>query len=99
MGLGVVSDFQVGVFPLPAKDGPFLCTQGVGGHLSHFFPESYHAIDLRCDCGTPVLSIGDGVVVEVNLKHTCSGIHSAHLAMWNSLAVQLDTGYIVEYVH
>merc|ERR1712151_1369082 len=38
-------DYHVATFPLPAEAGPFLCTQGIGGHLSHFFPESYHAID------------------------------------------------------
>merc|ERR1719161_1966229 len=86
-------------FPLPSERGPFLCTQGVGGHLTHFFPESYHAIDFRCDVGTPVLSVGNGVVIEVSAKHKCSGIHAAHLAMWNSVSVRLDSGYVVEYLH
>ncbi|CAK9027191.1 Hypothetical protein SCF082_LOCUS17806 [Durusdinium trenchii] len=56
-------------FPLPDEKGPYLCTQGVGGHLTHFFPESYHAIDLRCANHTPVLSIGAGVVKEICQSH------------------------------
>jgi len=86
-------------FPLPGASGPYLCTQGVGGHLTHFFPESYYAIDLRCNPGTPVLSIGDGVVKEVAESHQCSGIHAANLAAWNAVSVHLDCGLIVEYLH
>jgi len=86
-------------FPLPASCGPYLCTQGVGGHLTHFFPESYHAIDLRCSCCTPVLSIGDGTVREIAEWHRCGGIHAANLAAWNAVSVLLDNGLIVEYLH
>mmetsp|Transcript_28109 Transcript_28109/g.66429 ORF Transcript_28109/g.66429 Transcript_28109/m.66429 type:complete len:377 (+) Transcript_28109:29-1159(+) len=86
-------------FPLPAASGPYLCTQGVGGHLTHFFPASFHAIDLRCSCHTPVLSIGDGIVKEVAESHRCGGIHAANLAAWNSVSVQLSCGLIVEYLH
>mmetsp|Transcript_70355 Transcript_70355/g.228708 ORF Transcript_70355/g.228708 Transcript_70355/m.228708 type:complete len:434 (-) Transcript_70355:21-1322(-) len=87
------------VFPLPAADGPYLCTQGVGGHLTHFFPESYHAIDLRCRCHTPVLCIGDGVVREVAQSHSCGGVHAANLASWNSVSVLLSCGLVVDYLH
>jgi len=86
-------------FPLPAACGPYLCTQGVGGHLTHFFPESYHAIDLRCGCRTPVLCIGDGVVQEVVERHHCGGIHAANLASWNAVSVRLDCGLVAEYLH
>mmetsp|Transcript_39275 Transcript_39275/g.117400 ORF Transcript_39275/g.117400 Transcript_39275/m.117400 type:complete len:365 (+) Transcript_39275:78-1172(+) len=86
-------------FPLPAARGPYLCTQGVGGHLTHFFPASYHAIDLRCSCHTPVLSIGDGIVKEISEKHRCGGIHAANLRAWNAVAVQLACGLVVEYLH
>mmetsp|Transcript_71795 Transcript_71795/g.199229 ORF Transcript_71795/g.199229 Transcript_71795/m.199229 type:complete len:390 (+) Transcript_71795:118-1287(+) len=86
-------------FPLPEACGPYLCTQGVGGHLTHFFPESYHAIDLRCSCRTPVLSVGDGVVKEVVESHRCGGIHASNLAAWNAVSVRLDSGFVVEYLH
>lgn len=86
-------------FPLPAACGPYLCTQGAGGHLTHFFPESYHAIDLRCDLDTPVLSIGRGVVKSISNTHTCGGIHMARLSEWNDLTIQLDCGLLVDYVH
>jgi len=86
-------------FPLPASQGPYLCTQGVGGHLTHFFPESFHAIDLRCSCNTPVLCIGNGVVREVCESHSCGGVHAANLAKWNSVSVHLDCGLVVDYLH
>lgn len=86
-------------FPLPDASGPYLCTQGVGGHLTHFFPESYHAVDLRCAMHTPVLSIGDGIVKEIAQTHKCGGIHAANLAKWNSVSVVLESGIIVDYLH
>eukprot|EP00434_Breviolum_minutum_P001561 symbB.v1.2.001378.t1/scaffold67.1/size356791/4 len=86
-------------FPLPEETGPYLCTQGVGGHLTHFFPESYHAIDLRCANHTPVLSIGEGVVKEIAESHKCGGIHAANLAKWNSISILLSSGLIVDYLH
>lgn len=86
-------------FPLPAACGPYLCTQGVGGHLTHFFSESFHAIDLRCALGTPVLSIGRGVVKSISEKHCCGGIHVSHLTKWNALSIELDCGLVVDYVH
>jgi len=61
-------------FPLRGN-GPFLCTQGFGGRLTHFFPESYHAVDFRCDEGTEVLAVADGVVIEVEQACHYTGIH------------------------
>jgi len=95
-GSYVLPDFG---FPLPSEAGPYLCTQGVGGHLTHFFPESFHAIDFRCSPRTPVLSVGDGVVKEVLESNHCSGIHAANLAAWNSVSVLLNCGLVVEYLH
>jgi len=48
----------------------FLCTQGANGHLSHFFAASLHAIDFRCEIGTPCIAIADGTVVEVQQHNT-----------------------------
>mmetsp|Transcript_43149 Transcript_43149/g.99424 ORF Transcript_43149/g.99424 Transcript_43149/m.99424 type:complete len:387 (+) Transcript_43149:72-1232(+) len=86
-------------FPLPSSQGPYLCTQGFGGHLTHFFPQSFHAIDLRCSCRTPILSVGPGVVREVTERHCCGGIHVSNLEHWNAVSVQLDSGLIVEFLH
>lgn len=86
-------------FPLPAASGPYLCTQGVGGHLTHFFPASFHAIDLRCALGTPVLAIGDGVIKEVVERNCCGGIHASNLEKWNGVSLELTCGLLVEYVH
>jgi murein DD-endopeptidase MepM/ murein hydrolase activator NlpD len=49
-------------FPLLHEKNKFLCSQGHGGRLTHFFPGTWHAIDIECPIGTPVLSVGDGEV-------------------------------------
>ncbi|CAE7304500.1 unnamed protein product [Symbiodinium pilosum] len=97
--LHIKEDPEGYAFPLPDVSGPYLCTQGIGGHLTHFFPESYHAVDLRCATHTPVLSIGDGIVKDIAQTHKCGGIHAANLAKWNSISVILESGIIVEYLH
>lgn len=39
-------------YPFPLEgEGPFLCTQGINGGLTHFFAGSYHAVDFRCPVG------------------------------------------------
>merc|ERR1712046_15302 len=60
---------QFNNFPL-GGEGPYLCTQGMGGSLTHFFAASYHAIDFRCDEGTPLLAVADGVVTDVQDDNT-----------------------------
>ncbi len=37
-------------FPL-GGEGPFLCSQSEGGALSHFFAQTFHAVDLECPIG------------------------------------------------
>jgi hypothetical protein len=86
------------VFPLRGT-GPFLCTQGVCGSFTHFYPGTYHAIDFQCPIGTPVVAIADGIVVEVSDTNVVSGIHASNLYVWNSLMIRLLDGNFVEYVH
>jgi hypothetical protein len=83
----------------PLRGGPFLCTQGINGALTHFQLGTYHAIDFACPIGTPVLSVADGVVVRVQDTNRCSGIHVQNLFAWNSITVRLDSGLFAEYVH
>jgi Peptidase family M23 len=93
-------------FPLQG-DGPFLCTQGVGGPLTHFFVGNLHAIDFRCAVGTPILAVGDGVVLEVKDSHVLlTGVAVSNLFKWNAILLQLtnkdtvdDDPLFVEYVH
>ena len=85
-------------FPLPPP-GPYLCTQGCGGMLTHYFAESYHAFDLRCDVGTPLLSMADGVVSELVDTATASGIHCDNLLRWNAISVTTADGIVIVYVH
>ena len=86
-------------FPLPRERGPYLCSQGAGGHFTHGFAETLHALDLQCAVGTPVLAVGDGVVRSLEQGRLGGGIHVASLFKWNSLMLALDDGNFVEYVH
>eukprot|EP00047_Mylnosiga_fluctuans_P016268 m.53227 g.53227 ORF g.53227 m.53227 type:complete len:356 (+) comp6455_c0_seq2:18-1085(+) len=84
------------LFPL---EGAHLCTQSFNGPLTHYQLGTFHAIDFACPVGTPVLAVGAGVVRSVQDSNTCSGIHVANLFHWNSILIELDSGFFVEYVH
>jgi Peptidase family M23 len=96
-------------FPLQANNDndSFLCTQGEGGQLTHFFSGNLHAIDFRCPVGTPTLAVADGTVVESKDTNTLTGIAVSNLFEWNTIMLQLDTSssttphdpLFVEYVH
>ena len=87
-------------FPLPAAAGPYLCTQGAGGLLSHYAHAStFYAVDFRCAPGTPVLALGDGVVASADVKEAEGNVHVSSLFKWNAVVLKLDDGAIVEYVH
>lgn len=88
----------------PLQGGPFLCTQGVGGQLTHFFSGNLHAIDFRAPCGTPILAVADGTVVESKDDNTLTGIAVSNLFEWNTIMLQVNTkeeqpALFVEYVH
>eukprot|EP01126_Amoeba_proteus_P066595 TRINITY_DN9679_c0_g2_i1.p1 TRINITY_DN9679_c0_g2~~TRINITY_DN9679_c0_g2_i1.p1 ORF type:complete len:213 (+),score=36.77 TRINITY_DN9679_c0_g2_i1:434-1072(+) len=86
------------LFPL-AGSGPFLCTQGCNGTLTHFKPSNLHALDFRCPVGTSVLAVADGQVVEIVDSNSVSGIHAKNLFTWNFLVLRLKDGTHIEYVH
>jgi len=87
-------------FPLEGKgDNSYLCTQGVNGAFTHFYCQTYHAIDFACNVGTSVVSVGDGEVVEVKDENSVGGIHVRNLFLWNSMIIKMDDGIFVEYVH
>jgi len=93
-------------FPLLDNDDDetgFLCTQGECGHLTHFFSGNLHAIDFRCPIGTPLLAVGNGIVVGSSTSNALTGIAVTNLFRWNSILLQIDTTdddpLFVEYVH
>ena len=88
-------------FPL-GGDGPWLCTQGEGGALTHFFSGNLHAVDFRCDVGTDILAVADGEVLEVSQSRSLTGVATSNLYAWNSVMIRCDVDggdLIVEYVH
>ena len=96
-------------FPLRGhRDGGtpacFLCTQGCGGLLTHFFPATQFAVDFQCAVGTPVVAVGAGVVTAVRDGSTATGCHCDNLYAWNSVTLRLHGSVsggdvFVEYVH
>eukprot|EP01130_Rhizamoeba_saxonica_P004767 TRINITY_DN1937_c0_g1_i2.p1 TRINITY_DN1937_c0_g1~~TRINITY_DN1937_c0_g1_i2.p1 ORF type:complete len:333 (+),score=66.76 TRINITY_DN1937_c0_g1_i2:505-1503(+) len=86
-------------FPLDRSSGPYLCSQSFGGQFTHIFPGNYHAIDLECEIGTNILAVSNGKVVDVKDTERNEGIHTANLFHWNSLLLETEDGYFVEYVH
>ena len=88
-------------FPLEASGAAFLCTQSVGGSLTHFaHPSTYHAVDFRCPVGTPVLAVFDGTVVDIRNDASNSGVRVKDLFSWNSVMVKHVTDDLYcEYVH
>jgi hypothetical protein len=74
----------------PLQGGPFYCTQGEGGQLTHFFAGNLHAVDFRCPIGTPLLAVADGTVVEAKDDNRLTGISVNNLFQWNSIIIQVD---------
>lgn len=85
-------------FPLDGQ-GPYVCSQGMGELFTHHFAETFHAIDIDCPIGTDVVAVADGIVIDVKQDKAVSGIHCCNLWAWNSMALKLDDGGVVEYVH
>jgi len=83
------------------EEPSWLCTQGIGGPVTHFFRESFYAIDLQCEKGTAVVAAGDGVITEVCNDARCCGCDAKFLSNWTSVALRLDkpAGLVVEYLH
>lgn len=48
------------------------CSQGCGGSFTHFFPGTYHAVDIACPIGTPCVAVGDGEVVRRRAVSLCA---------------------------
>ncbi len=66
----------------------FLCTQGVHGQLTHYFLGNLHAVDFRCEVGTPLVAVEDGEIVQVNDGNTLTGICASNMFQWNSILVR-----------
>eukprot|EP00656_Telonema_subtile_P008921 TRINITY_DN14170_c0_g1_i1.p1 TRINITY_DN14170_c0_g1~~TRINITY_DN14170_c0_g1_i1.p1 ORF type:complete len:308 (-),score=77.07 TRINITY_DN14170_c0_g1_i1:11-934(-) len=87
------------LFPLDGPVGSFLCSQSAIGGMSHFLPQTRHAVDFECAEGTSVLAGGDGEVLQVMQQATVTGIHVSNLHAFNMVQLRLDCGMVVDYVH
>ena len=83
----------------PMAGGAYKCIQGKGGKFTHFFPETFHAIDISCPLGTPLLAVADGRVRELCQENAGGGSGANLLFAHNSLLLELFDGSFVEYVH
>ncbi|CAJ1370826.1 unnamed protein product [Effrenium voratum] len=87
-------------YGFPLAGGPFLCSQGHGGKLTHFaHPSTFYALDFDCPVGTAVLAMEDGTVTEVRQSDTVSGIDVRNFFKWNQVTVKQSDGTWAEYVH
>ena len=68
----------------------YLCTQGEGGHLTHYMTGNHHAVDFRCPEGTPCVAVCDGTVVECQDDNTITGVAVGNLFRWNSISIRAD---------
>lgn len=89
-----LADDNAGASPLT-----FRCSQGCGGHFTHFLPQTRFAIDLECPVGTTVRAVADGVVREVKCDVTNSGAHTLNLWHYNMISVEHDDGTFADFVH
>jgi len=82
------------------KEDWYLCTQGVGGSFTHTFYGNYHAVDFRCDVGTPIVAGADGIVTDIrnNADDKSTGISASNLYAWNSIQIRVteEVGFIKE---
>ena len=69
----------------------YLCTQGVGGSFTHTFYGNYHAVDFRCDVGTPIVAGANGVVTDLrnDAQDKRTGISASNLYAWNSIQIRV----------
>jgi len=88
------------VVRFPFSSNSYLCSQGFGGHFTHSFASTCHAVDLECPVGTPIVAVANGTVVDVRQNTKVGGIHVKNLFEWNSILLRLDEGeFYAEYVH
>ena len=91
-------DYGYGI-PL-ARDARFEIHQGFGGAFSHKDPQSFHAVDLAVDEGTPVLAARTGVVMQVEEDFEGAGLDAEKFAARaNHVRIVHDDGTMAVYAH
>lgn len=91
-------DYGYGI-PLPLDSG-FEIHQGFGGRFSHKDPQSFHAVDLAVDEGTPVLAARTGVVMQIEEDFEGAGLDAEKFAARaNHVRILHDDGSMAVYAH
>ena len=91
-------DYAYGV-PL-APDSGYEVHQGFGGGFSHSDPQSFHAVDLAVDEGTPVLAARAGVVMQIEEDFDGAGLDAEKFAARaNHVRIVHEDGTMAVYAH
>lgn len=90
-------DYRYAV-PVPADSG-YALHQGFGGNFSHKDLQSYYAVDLAVDEGTPVLAARDAYVMQVEQDFDGAGTDAKHAARANYVRLLHDDGTMSVYAH
>lgn len=91
-------DYAYGV-PLQPGSG-YEIHQGFGGRFSHSDPQSFHAVDLAVEEGTPVLAARAGVVMQIEEDFDGAGLDAEKFAARaNHVRVVHDDGTMAVYAH
>ncbi len=74
--------------------------QGFGGRFSHDDPQSFHAVDLAADEGTPVVAARTGVVMQIEEDFEGSGLDAERFgARANHIRILHEDGTMAVYAH
>lgn len=85
--------------PLAPGSG-FEIHQGFGGRFSHHDPQSFHAVDLAVDEGTPVLAARAGTVMQIEEDFDGAGLDAEKFgARANHVRIVHDDGTMSVYAH
>ncbi|HVF35096.1 MAG TPA: peptidoglycan DD-metalloendopeptidase family protein [Candidatus Saccharimonadia bacterium] len=85
--------------PLPL-DSRFEIHQGFGGRFSHADAQSFHAVDLAVDEGTPVLAARTGTVMQIEEDFDGAGLDAERFAARaNHVRIVHEDGTMAVYAH
>jgi murein DD-endopeptidase MepM/ murein hydrolase activator NlpD len=92
------ADFKKIVLPLK-KGTPFKISQGAFGSSTHNDPGHEYTWDFDVPYGTPVLSVEDGIVIQVWEPNLGGGCDRKYNESAHNVKVKHHDGTVAQYVH